>query len=67
MKPMNMANLGNIADGDVTQYPNTIREVMKRYPRAKIVIANHGTSPWGDFGLLQHTLQLAEKQVAESH
>lgn len=67
VKPMNMTNLGNTADGDVTQYPNTIREVMKRYPKAKIVIANHGTSPWGDFGLLQHTLELAEKQAAESH
>ncbi|HYH04203.1 MAG TPA: subclass B1 metallo-beta-lactamase [Bacillota bacterium] len=67
VKPMNSPNLGNIADGDVTQYPHTIREVMRRYPKAKIVIANHGTNPWGDFGLLQHTLQLAEKQSAGSH
>ncbi len=66
VKPMNMTNLGNMADGDVTQYPNTIREVMRRYPKAKTVIANHGTNPWGDFGLLQYTLQLAEKQAAES-
>ncbi len=67
VKPMNSPNLGNTADGDVTQYPHTIREVMRRYPKAKIVITNHGTNPWGDFGLLQHTLQLAEKQSAGSH
>ena len=67
VKPENMANLGNTADGDITQYPNTIRELMKRYPKAKIVIANHGASPRGDFGLLQYTLQLAEKQAAQTH
>jgi len=67
VKPMGMTNLGNMADGDGTQYPHTIRKVMKRYPKAKIVIANHGASPWGGFGLLQHTFQLAEKQAAESH
>jgi metallo-beta-lactamase class B len=60
VKPMNMSNLGNMSDGDVTQYPDTIRKVMKRYPKAKIVIANHGSSPWGGFGLLEHTLHLAE-------
>lgn len=65
VKPLNMSDLGNMADGDVTQYPNTIRKVMKRYPKAKIVIANHGSSPWGDFGLLKHTLQIAEAQLAE--
>ncbi|HBE80002.1 MAG TPA: subclass B1 metallo-beta-lactamase [Firmicutes bacterium] len=67
IKPMNMTNLGNTADGDVTQYPNTIREVMRRYPKAETVIANHGSSPWGDFGLLKYTLQLAEKQSAKSN
>jgi metallo-beta-lactamase class B len=64
VKPMDSLNLGNTADGDVTQYSNTIRKVMKRYPKARIVIANHGSSPWGDFGLLQHTLHLAEVQSA---
>jgi metallo-beta-lactamase class B len=62
VKPMNSPNLGNTADGDVTQYPKTIRELMSRYPKAKTVIPNHG--PWGDFGLLKHTLQLAEAQLA---
>lgn len=62
VKPMNMTNLGNMADGDMVQYPNTIRNVMKRYPKAKIVIPNHG--PWGDFRLLEHTLQLAEAQLS---
>jgi metallo-beta-lactamase class B len=66
VKPRNMTNLGNVADGDETQYAGTIGNVMKRYPEAKIVIANHGTNPYGDFGLLQHTLQLAEKQAGQS-
>jgi metallo-beta-lactamase class B len=64
VKPLNSPNLGNTADGDVTQYPNTIRKVMKRYPKAQIVIANHGSGPGGGFGLLEHTLQLAQAQSA---
>lgn len=63
VKPLNMTNLGNMADGDVIQYPNTIQNIIRRYPQARIVIANHGTSPMGDFGLLKHTLQLAEAQL----
>jgi metallo-beta-lactamase class B len=66
VKPKNMTDLGNMADGDGTQYPNTIGNVMKRYPEAKIVIANHGTNPRGDFELLQYTLQLAKKQSGRS-
>lgn len=53
-------------DGDVKQYPNTIRNVIKRYPEAKVVIANHSTSPMGDFGLLKYTLQLAEAQLIKA-
>lgn len=66
VKPMNMTNLGNMADGDVMQYPDTIRNVIRRYPEAKIVIANHGTCPTGDFELLKYTLQLAEAQLTGS-
>jgi metallo-beta-lactamase class B len=60
VKPMNSPNLGNMADGDVAQYADSIRNLIRRYPKAKIVIPNHG--PWGDFQLLKHTLQLAEAQ-----
>lgn len=58
VKPITAANLGNVVDGDVTLYAKTVQELMKRYPKAKTVIANHG--PWGDFRLLEHTLQLAK-------
>jgi metallo-beta-lactamase class B len=62
VKPMGSTNLGNVADGDATQYPKTMRKLMRRYPKAAIVIPNHG--PWGDFRLLTHTLKLAESQLA---
>jgi metallo-beta-lactamase class B len=49
-------NLGNIADADVDAWPDTILEVMKRYPDADIVIPGHGEP--GGKQLLWHTYQL---------
>lgn len=52
-------NLGNTADGDLNQYPVTIKKVLYDYPDAKIVIPGHG--PFGGIELLKHTLDLSSK------
>jgi metallo-beta-lactamase class B len=60
VKEMRSNNLGNIADGNVKEYPNTIQKVINKFPTAKIVIPGHGQI--GGIELLRHTIELA-KQV----
>ncbi len=59
-KPLSSQNLGNTADGDLTLYPQTIKNVLKKYKEAKIVIPGHG--PFGGLDLLEHTLELSIKK-----
>lgn len=58
VKSMRSRNLGNTADGDVYAYPETLRELLKRFPDAKIVIPGHGQ--YGGMELIEHTLQLCQ-------
>lgn len=57
IKSIESRNLGNIADGDLKEYPNTIGKVINRFPSAGIVIPGHGAV--GGIELLTHTKQLA--------
>lgn len=59
-KGTNFTGLGNTADGNVEEYPNTLKKVMRKYPDAVIVIPGHGDA--GGMELLRHTLKLAEKE-----
>lgn len=58
VKDLTAKNMGNYADGDLKQWPETIREVMNRFPAALIVIPGHGK--FGGFDLLKHTYELAK-------
>ena len=49
-------DLGNIADGDISEYPGTIQKVINKYRSAKIVIPGHGQ--FGGLDLLTHTKDL---------
>jgi metallo-beta-lactamase class B len=49
-------SLGYIADADVASWPTTIATVMRRFPRARIVIPGHGAP--GGAELLTHTMKL---------
>ncbi|WP_051287507.1 subclass B1 metallo-beta-lactamase [Paenibacillus taiwanensis] len=40
----------------VTQWPDAVRQLMTTFNEAKFVIPGHGT--WGDYSLLQHTLDI---------
>ncbi|WP_299818484.1 subclass B1 metallo-beta-lactamase [uncultured Pontibacter sp.] len=60
VKDIQATNLGNTADADLKSWPNAIRNVQRRFPKAKVVIPSHG--PWGNQALLGHTLELLQKQ-----
>lgn len=56
VKSMNSTDLGNISDGDIKAYPQTIDYLIRRFKNAKIVIPGHG--PVAGFELIQHTRKL---------
>jgi metallo-beta-lactamase class B len=57
VRDLRTQGLGNTADGDISEYPNTIKRVMEEYDDARIVIPGHGQS--GGVELMKHTLELA--------
>ncbi|TCL76433.1 metallo-beta-lactamase class B [Hydrogenispora ethanolica] len=59
VKSLASRDLGNVADGDAAQYPETLRKLMRKYPEARAVVPGHGA--WGGPELLRHTLALAER------
>lgn len=56
VKSKSSANLGNVADADLKEWPSSIQKTMDKFPSARVVIPGHGE--WGDFSLLKHTLDL---------
>jgi metallo-beta-lactamase class B len=56
VKGINSKGLGNIADADLEQWPETIKKVMNEFPDAKYVIPGHGKV--GGTELLTHTFEL---------
>ena len=56
VKSLDSKNLGNVVDGDLAAYPNTIENLIKKYPDAKIVIPGHGQ--YGGIDLILHTQEL---------
>jgi len=56
VKSMDSKNLGNTVDGDLQEYPETIKRLKARFPEAKIVIPGHGA--YGGPELITHTLEL---------
>jgi metallo-beta-lactamase class B len=58
-KSLNSENLGNIADGDLSEYPKTIDKVINKFKSVKIVIPGHGQI--GGFDLLLHTEDLTTR------
>ena len=58
IRPGGSTNLGNTADGDVTNWADAVRKVAAAFPEAEIVVPSHGLR--GGRELLQHTIDLAE-------
>lgn len=59
VKDVQAKSLGNIADANLTGWPDAIRRVQQRFLKAKTIVPSHG--PWGDKTALDHTLQLLEQ------
>jgi len=57
-KELKSKTLGNTVDGDLKEYPVTIKKVWDKYPNAKFVIPGHGE--FGGIELLQHTYDLSK-------
>jgi len=55
-KDINSNWLGNVADGDVNEWPKTVNKVTEKFPEAEIVIPGHGDI--GGMELLRHTVRL---------
>ena len=56
VKPVTATGLGNTADADVQAWPQSIQNVIERYPQADIVVPGHGDP--GGKALLRHTYEL---------
>lgn len=63
IRPRDVRGLGNTADGSVSEWAATTRNVANTFPDAEIVIPSHG--PMAGRALLSHTAALAEKAVAK--
>jgi metallo-beta-lactamase class B len=55
-KSLDTDNPGNVADGDMSEYPETINRVIRKFKSARVVIPGHGRI--GGPELLTHTLSL---------
>jgi metallo-beta-lactamase class B len=58
-KSLDSRNLGNVKDGDISEYPVTIDKVIQKFGKARIVIPGHGAV--GGPELLVHTKILASE------
>lgn len=57
IKSIDSSNLGNTADGDLSEYPKTVEWIIRKFDDAVTVIPGHGS--YGCPELLKHTLSLA--------
>ena len=56
VKELQSATLGNTADANLSEWPNTIKKVLEDFPAAELIIPGHGA--FGGRELLTHTLDL---------
>jgi len=65
IKSLNSKHLGNISDASITEWPNSINNILAKYPDIKMVIPGHGQP--GDSNLLFHTQKLISKTKTLTH
>ncbi len=59
VKEMKSRDLGFTDDGDLKEYPKTLKKVRDAYPHVAVVIPGHGKS--GGIELIDHTIGLTKK------
>jgi metallo-beta-lactamase class B len=55
-KSCQSSNLGNIAEADLLAWPQSVQNLIDRYPAARVVVPGHGS--WGGVEVLEHTIDL---------
>ena len=58
-KELKSTTLGNTADGNLKEYPKTIKKVLDKYQHARFVVPGHGE--FGGIEILQHTFDLSKE------
>ncbi len=61
LKGFEYKNIGFTDDGDLKEYPTTLKRVQKKFPEAKIVVPGHGS--YGGKELIQHNIDLVNKSL----
>lgn len=59
VKSLSSKNKGNTADADLKSWPDSVLNLINRYPKVSIVIPGHGQ--WGTKDLLHHTLKVIKQ------
>jgi len=65
VKNINSKNLGYTGDASVVDWPQSIKNVVSKYPNIKVVVPGHGEL--GGINLLEHTKQLALDVLTSNH
>jgi len=60
IRSMASTRIGIHSDGDMDSWPQSAKNVLDRFPEARIVIPGHGT--WGDIRIVQHTIDLVSRK-----
>lgn len=59
IKSLESTDIGNTADANLNEWPNSVKNLREKYPNAKVVVPGHGK--WGGSELIDHTLELLKK------
>ena len=58
IRSLNAGSVGTASDGNMEEWPNSVKKLIEKYKDCKIVVPGHGA--WGDISLLHHTVKLFE-------
>ncbi|AKA69456.1 subclass B1 metallo-beta-lactamase [Clostridium scatologenes] len=58
-KSLESNSIGNTNDANIKEWPNSVQNLINKFPNAEIVIPSHGK--WGSKQILTHTLDLLKK------
>ncbi len=65
VKSAHSADLGNVADADISSWRTSVQRVIERYPSATIVVPGHGDL--GGTELLVHTRDLVDASLTKEN
>jgi len=60
VKAEEYSDLGNIAEANLNEWPQSIQALIKKFPAVQTVVPGHGT--WGGQNLLKHTMDLLKQE-----